>query len=155
MQQPSKWEDYLHLVEFAYNNGYHTSLRMSPFEVLYGRKCRTPLSWSDPEEKLMLGLDMLEEMEKMVKSVRVNLKAAQERQNKFADQKISFREFQVEPEGEFLVEPMGILDQREIMQRRRVITQVKIHWQHYGPEEATWEDERTMREVYPQLFPIE
>jgi len=39
MQQPSKWEDYLHLVEFAYNNGYHTSLQMSPFEVLYGRKC--------------------------------------------------------------------------------------------------------------------
>jgi len=36
MQKPTKWEDYLHLVEFAYNNGYHTSLLMSPFEVLYG-----------------------------------------------------------------------------------------------------------------------
>jgi len=38
MQQPSKWEDYLHLVEFAYNNGYHTSLQMSPFKLLYGRR---------------------------------------------------------------------------------------------------------------------
>ena len=40
MQQPTLWEEYLHLVEFAYNNGYHTSTQLSPFEVLYGRKCR-------------------------------------------------------------------------------------------------------------------
>ena len=38
MDKPSKWEDYLHLVEFAYNNGYQDSLRMSPFKALYGRK---------------------------------------------------------------------------------------------------------------------
>jgi hypothetical protein len=38
MYKPSKWEDYLHLVEFSYNNGYQYSLRMSPFEALYGRK---------------------------------------------------------------------------------------------------------------------
>ena len=41
MNNPTKWEHYLHLVEFAYNNGYQTSAKMSPFEVLYGRKCRT------------------------------------------------------------------------------------------------------------------
>jgi len=44
MQQPTQWEEYLHIIEFAYNNGYHASLQMSPFEVLYGRKCYTPLS---------------------------------------------------------------------------------------------------------------
>jgi hypothetical protein len=38
MDKPTNWEDYLHLVEFAYNNGYRVSLRMSPFEALYGRK---------------------------------------------------------------------------------------------------------------------
>jgi hypothetical protein len=38
MEKPSKWEDYLNLVEFAYNNGYQASLKMSPFEALYGRK---------------------------------------------------------------------------------------------------------------------
>jgi len=42
MQQPSKWENYLHLVEFSYNNGYHTSLQMSPFEVLYGVSAEHP-----------------------------------------------------------------------------------------------------------------
>ena len=44
MDRPSKWEDYLHLAEFAYNNSYQSSIKMSPFEALYGRKCRTPLS---------------------------------------------------------------------------------------------------------------
>ena len=39
-----KWEDYLHLVEFAYNNHYQASARYSPFEILYGRKCNTPIS---------------------------------------------------------------------------------------------------------------
>jgi hypothetical protein len=38
MDKPSRWEDYLHLVEFGYNNGYHASLKMSPFEALYGRQ---------------------------------------------------------------------------------------------------------------------
>jgi hypothetical protein len=38
MDKPSKWEDYLYLVDFAYNNGYQASLKMSPFETLYGRK---------------------------------------------------------------------------------------------------------------------
>jgi hypothetical protein len=44
IDKPSKWEDYLHLVEFTYNNGYHASLKMIPFEELYGRKCNMPLS---------------------------------------------------------------------------------------------------------------
>ena len=38
MDKPCKWEYYLHLVEFAYNNGYQTSLNMITFEALYGRK---------------------------------------------------------------------------------------------------------------------
>jgi hypothetical protein len=44
MDEPSKWEDYLHLVEFYYKNVYQTSLNMSPFEELYGRKCNTQVS---------------------------------------------------------------------------------------------------------------
>ena len=77
MQQPSKWEDYIHLVEFAYNNSYHTSLKMSLFEVLYGLRCRTPINWSGPEDELMLGPDILKEMEEAVKKVRRNLKVSQ------------------------------------------------------------------------------
>eukprot|EP00253_Pinus_taeda_P022100 PITA_22100 len=198
MQQPTRWEEYLHLVEFAYNNGYHTSTQMSPFEVMYGQKCRTPSSWGGPEDKLSLGLEMLKEMEDMVKRVRVNLKAAQDRQKNFADRKRRFKEYQilarvgpvayqlalpshirvhnvfhvsvlkkyvydpkhvirwqdiqVQPEGEVLVEPLSILDQREVQLRKRVITQVKVQWRHFGPEEATWEDKELMKKTYPDLF---
>eukprot|EP00253_Pinus_taeda_P010505 PITA_10505 len=156
MQQPTRWEEYLHLVEFAYNNGYHSSLKMSPFEVLYGRKCRTPSSWGGPEDKFLLGPEMLEEMEVMVKRVRANLKMAQDRQKNFADRKRTFKEYQVgehvELEGEFLVEPVNILDHRRFELRRKVISQVKVQRQHFGPKEATWEDEQMMRDTYPRLF---
>jgi len=42
-----KWKDDLPLVEFSYNNSYQSTIRMAPFEALYGIKCRTPLYWSD------------------------------------------------------------------------------------------------------------
>eukprot|EP00253_Pinus_taeda_P018074 PITA_18074 len=61
---------------------------------MYGRKCRTPSSWGGPEDKLSLGPKMLKEMEDIVKRVRVNLKAAQDRQTNFADRKRRFKEFQ-------------------------------------------------------------
>lgn len=76
MQQSTKLEDCIHLVEFSYNNSYQTSLRMSPFEVLYGHRCQTPINWSGLEDKLMLVLNMLKEMDEAVKKVRMNLKVA-------------------------------------------------------------------------------
>jgi hypothetical protein len=63
MEKPSKWESYLHLVEFAYNNGYQALLKMSPFESLYGRKCNTPVSWDNPTGRAVFGPDFLKEME--------------------------------------------------------------------------------------------
>ena len=74
MKNPMKWEDYLHLAEFAYNNGYQTSAKMSPFEVLYGWKCITPATWDSPVVHLMLGPDLLMELEHLVTKVQVNLK---------------------------------------------------------------------------------
>ena len=76
-EQPGEWEDYLHLVEFAYNNHYQSSARYSPFEILYGRKCNTPISQSSPVDRLVLGLELLKEMELIVKQVQGNLKIAQ------------------------------------------------------------------------------
>ena len=56
---PGKWEDYLHLVEFAYNNNYKASAIFSPFKILYGRNCNTPISWSNPVDRLVLGPELL------------------------------------------------------------------------------------------------
>jgi hypothetical protein len=63
IDKPSKWEDYLHLVQFTYNNGYQASLKMSPFESLYGRKCNTPVSWDNLVDRTVVGLEFLKEME--------------------------------------------------------------------------------------------
>ena len=85
--QPGKWEDYLHLVEFTYNNNYQALARFSTFKILYVRKCNTPISWSNPVEKLVLGPKLLKEMEEIVRQVQGNLKIAQDRQKSQADLK--------------------------------------------------------------------
>jgi hypothetical protein len=76
MDKPSRWEDYLHLVEFAHNNGYHASLKMSPFEALYGRKCNTPVSWYNPADRTIVGPELLKEMEDQMIKIKQNMKAA-------------------------------------------------------------------------------
>jgi hypothetical protein len=63
----NKWEDYLHLVEFSYNNGYQSSAKLSPFKIMYDRKCTTPISWDNLADGLMVGPKMLQEMENMVR----------------------------------------------------------------------------------------
>ena len=70
MDKPFKWEDYLHLVEFSYNNGQQASLGMSPCEYLYGRRCRTPMTWDNPVNRIVLGPELLKEMEQEVAKIR-------------------------------------------------------------------------------------
>jgi hypothetical protein len=68
IDKPYKWEYYLYLVEFSYNNGYQASLKMILFEALYGRKCNTPVSWDNPADRAVVGRELIKEMEeKMLK----------------------------------------------------------------------------------------
>jgi hypothetical protein len=62
----AKWEDFLPFTEFSYNNSYQASLQMAPFEALYGRKCRTPLNWSETGESQVFGPDIIKEAEEQV-----------------------------------------------------------------------------------------
>ena len=56
-----KWEDYLPLVKFHYSNNYQSTIKMASFEALYRRKCRTPLCWSELDEALTLGPELIQE----------------------------------------------------------------------------------------------
>ena len=76
MHQPKKWEDYLPLVDFSYNNDYREYLKMSPFEALYGRQCKIPISWNNTVDRITIGPDMLKEMEQEVIQIKQNLKIA-------------------------------------------------------------------------------
>jgi hypothetical protein len=83
----TKWEDCLPFSEFSYNNSYQASLQMAPFEALYGRKCRTPLNWSEIGESQVFGPYVIREAEEQVQLIRNRLKAAQSRQKSYADSK--------------------------------------------------------------------
>jgi hypothetical protein len=89
------WEDSLPYAEFSYNNSYQTSLKMSPFEALYGRKCRTPLMWSEVGDRIVERPDFIEAAEDKVAEIRANLKAAQSRQKSYADKRRRELSFEV------------------------------------------------------------
>jgi hypothetical protein len=78
-----KWEERLPFAKFSYNNSYQASLGMAPFEALYGRKCRTPLNWSETGERKIFSPDVINDAEEKVWIIRDNLKIAQSRQKSY------------------------------------------------------------------------
>ena len=95
MDNQVKWEEYLHLAEFAYNNGHHSSIGMPPYQALYGRPCRTPLSWDRIEDRVSIGPQLVKDMELQVTQIRQRIREAQDRQKKYADAKRADREYMV------------------------------------------------------------
>ena len=80
------------MVEFAYNNHYQASTQFIPLKILYGKKYNTPISWSNPVDRLVLGPELLKDMELIVKQVQGNLKVAQDRQKSQANLKRTQKE---------------------------------------------------------------
>jgi hypothetical protein len=201
---------------------------MGSFESLYGRKCNTPVSWDNPTNNVVIGLELLKDMEEHMVNLKKNLKVAQDRKKGYLDKSRACREFkvgehvflkvkekmsslrlgsfpklaarhcgsfqvlkkicpvaymfslhasmrihnvfhvsllkiyvpdlnhvidwtmiQMENEGEFWVELVRILDQKVKFLRNESIGLVKVQWTYYGPKDATWDHEETMREEYP------
>jgi hypothetical protein len=89
------WDKCLALAEFAYNNSYHASLKMAPFEALYGQRCRTPLNWSQAGERTLFGPKLVQEAEEKVELITENLGAAQMRQKSYHDKAKAPRELEV------------------------------------------------------------
>jgi hypothetical protein len=82
-----KWDECLPLAEFSYNNSYQESIKMAPFEALYGRRCRTSLNWSEPGERYFFRPDLVKETEDKVQKIIHNMKKAQTRQKSYADRR--------------------------------------------------------------------
>ncbi|CAN6712610.1 unnamed protein product [Malus baccata var. baccata] len=95
LQFSDSWHDRLDLMEFAYNNSFHSSIGMSPFEALYGRACRTPLCWSEVGERVLEGPEIVDETTQNVQVIKSNLKAAQDRQKSLADRYTTNRVYDV------------------------------------------------------------
>lgn len=226
------WEDNISLVEFAYNNRYHASIQMAPFEALYGRRCRSPICWDDVGERRLAGPEIVQESISKIKVIREHICVAQSRQKSYADNRRRKLEFDVGdhvflkvsptrgvmrfglrgklsprfvgpfeilerirevayrlalppilsrvhnvfhismlrkyvPDSNHVIgyealpiredlsyeeQPIRIVDTKDQVLRRRVISYVKVQWSNHSEREATWELEEEIREKYPELF---
>nr|GEZ55388.1 putative reverse transcriptase domain-containing protein [Tanacetum cinerariifolium] len=89
------WVNHLLLVEFSYNNSYHTTIKAEPFEALYGRKCSSPVCWTEVGEAQILGPELIQETTKKIVQIKQRMQAAHDRQKSYADLKHKPMEFQV------------------------------------------------------------
>ncbi|CAN6579246.1 unnamed protein product [Malus baccata var. baccata] len=224
------WHDCL--MEFDYNNSYHSSIGMAPFEALYGKFCRTLLCWSEVGKRVLVGPEIVDKTTQNIQVIKSNLKAAQDRQKSIADRPATDRMYNVsdwvflklspwkgvvrfgkkgklspryigpymitEQVGEVAYrlelppklskvhdvfhvlmlrhyvsysshvippqpleinldltyddERVTILDWKDKELRNKIVRLVKVLWRNHSVEEATWETEDRMREMYPRLF---
>ena len=87
MEYGGSWDTHLPLIEFSYNNSYHSSIKMAPYEMLYGRKCRTPTCWLEPGEKQYAGPDVVQLTADKVAIAVEALRVARNRQKAYADKR--------------------------------------------------------------------
>jgi len=232
LSSKGSWVKWLPLTEFSYNNSYQESIKMAPFEALYGRKCRTPLNWVESGERRYYAIDFVNEAEQQVRTIQQHLEAAQAHQKSYANKRRKPIEFAVGDHVYIMVSPMkgvqrfgvkrklaprylgpyrilerkgnvaykvhlpvelraifpvfhvsqlkkclrvpqervevrdiklksylgyeekpiAVLDPKERVTRNHVVKFYKVLWSNHGEEDATWETEDYLKEVYKTFF---
>nr|GEY20816.1 reverse transcriptase domain-containing protein [Tanacetum cinerariifolium] len=131
------WDKHLPLVEFSYNNSYHTSIKATPFEALYGRT-------------IAYRLELLEQLSRVHSTFYVsNLKKC------LGDETLAIPldEIQVDDKLHFIKEPIEIMESEVKRRKQRGILTVQVRWNSRRGTEFTWECEDQMQKKYPHLFP--
>nr|GEY44731.1 putative reverse transcriptase domain-containing protein [Tanacetum cinerariifolium] len=160
------WDVHLPLVEFSYNNSYHSSVRCVSFEALYGRKCHSPIMWAEVREGQLIGPELVQETTKKISQIKDRLKAARNRQKSYADKRRKPLEFSV---GDYVllkvssskgvvrigkkrklaprfVGPFEIVEKREFKKLKRSrIAIVKVRWNSKRGPEFMWERKDQMK----------
>ncbi|GKC20272.1 putative reverse transcriptase domain-containing protein [Tanacetum coccineum] len=175
------WDRHLPLVEFSYNNSYHTSIKAAPYEALYGRKCRSPVCWAEVGDAQLTGPEIIHETTEKIFKIRDRMQAARDRQKSYADKRrrplefevgdkvmlkvapwkgkclskdtlvIPLEEIELDDKLNFVEEPVEIMD-REVKQLKRSrIPIVQVRWNAHRSPEYTWEREDQFREKYLNL----
>ncbi|GJS01342.1 putative reverse transcriptase domain-containing protein [Tanacetum coccineum] len=146
------WDRHLPLIEFSYNNSYHTSIKAAPFEALYGRKCRSPICWAEILAKVgtvAYRLELPEKLNRVHSTFHVlNLKKC------LSDEPLAIPldEIHVDDKLNFIEEPIEIIDREVKHLKQRRIPIVKVCWNSRRGPEYTWEREDQMQKKYPHLF---
>ncbi|GJZ97701.1 putative reverse transcriptase domain-containing protein [Tanacetum coccineum] len=89
------WDRHLPLVEFSYNNSYHTSIKAAAYETLYRRKCRSPVCWSEFGDSQLTGPELIRDTIEKVVQIKNRLLTARSRQKSYADRRPKPLEFEV------------------------------------------------------------
>ncbi|GJT88526.1 hypothetical protein Tco_1070243 [Tanacetum coccineum] len=89
------WDRHLPLVEFSYNNSYHTNIKAAPFEALYGRKCRSPICWAEVGEAQLTRPEIIYEPTEKIFKIIDRMQAVRDRQKSYADKRRRPFEFEV------------------------------------------------------------
>ncbi|GJZ66349.1 putative ribonuclease H-like domain-containing protein [Tanacetum coccineum] len=89
----SSWDRHLPLVEFSYNNSYHASIKAASYKALYGRKCRSPVCWSEVGDSQLTGPELVRETTEMIVQIKNRLLTARSRQKSYADVRHKLMEF--------------------------------------------------------------
>ncbi|GJZ83370.1 hypothetical protein Tco_0648543 [Tanacetum coccineum] len=168
-------DTHLPLVEFSYNNSYHTSIKCAPFEALYGRKCRSPLCWLEMGDIQLIRLDIIQETVDKITSIKVlkriglvayRLKLPQELsgihdvfhvlnlKKCLTDETlvIPLKELHITIKLQFIKEPLEIMDHEVKRLKHSRIPIVKVGWHSRRGPEFTWEREDEIKRKYPYLF---
>nr|GEW05730.1 hypothetical protein [Tanacetum cinerariifolium] len=170
------WNDYLCLVEFAYNNSWHASIKGAPFELPYDQKCRAPICWNEVRERVIEGPELVKVTNEKVAIAKEKLKEARGVRRFGLKEKLSLRFIglfeildrfgynyhpyhvvqypfdKIREDLSFSEEPEATLDRQERVMRKKTIPLVKVLWKNHPEREATWENEQMMRTDYPYFF---
>ncbi|XP_070034656.1 uncharacterized protein [Nicotiana tomentosiformis] len=150
------WDDHLPLIEFAYNNSYHSSIQMAPYEALYERKCRSSIGWFDDGKIKLVGLELVQQAIEKINLIQERLLATQSRQswsfklmtgipNGISDKRhykvrvVSVDDVQVTEQLSYEENPIAILDRQVRRLRTKDVASVKVLWRNNNVEEMTWE----------------
>nr|GEZ16649.1 reverse transcriptase [Tanacetum cinerariifolium] len=146
-------DGHLPLVEFAYNNSYHASIKMPHYEMLYRRKCRTSVCWDEVGSGELGSTNVVLATTEKVETVRERLKEAHDRKC-LADESslITLDEVEINPESTFQEEPITILGRKSRQLRSKEIPLVKVEWKHRKGTSIRWEPKEKMGIRYPHLF---
>ncbi|GKB46776.1 putative reverse transcriptase domain-containing protein [Tanacetum coccineum] len=91
----SSWDRHFPLVEFLYNNNYHASIKVVPYEALYRRKCRSPVSWSEVGDNQLTGPELIRDTTEKIVQIKNRLLTARSRQKSYTDKRLKSLEFEV------------------------------------------------------------
>ncbi|GJZ55503.1 putative reverse transcriptase domain-containing protein, partial [Tanacetum coccineum] len=172
------WERHLPLIEFSYNNSYHASIKASPFEAPYGRKCRLPVCWVEVGDAQLTDPELIHETTEKIVQIKQRIQVARDRQKSYVDVRRKPLEFQVVDKvlGKvgtvayrlelpqqlsrvhstfhlyFVEEPVEIMDREFKRLKQSRIPIIKVRWNSRRGPEFTWECEDQFRKKYTHLF---